>query len=524
MESTFARIASRLALNEIVTFGKNLRALPETVSDANIFDCAAMAGVALLPAEERAIRTAFSNARANSKSISRTQVVAALRNLSDRRSLIIADTWRRLGGTDHIVAGQQLACATHRTSRPQAIEVETAFLKDYPAGQDVTKEEFCDWCAFYGRRFTGDDQFAAALAFAWQRCRCTESADAGETGWVTSAYHQVRGDFAPDLRPPAGDEFVPRLVEMTQTSIEPFPYRNQQPRVPRYSMASPNNDRTKNFAGGEEVAGAYNPQLTLPERSLAGVVRTGMRDSRGFLDVRSTAHDLQGEFCDEAMNVYAADHEAQLQHIAEQHRLRTTPWETKEPECLPTSTDYWKFQQGRPRSPVRTAKSDHKTMKNSGNGVPVSAEDLQQVRADSRMKSLPRGWRRGLPFDGISTMRDHFAPYDQAKAAEMNERYATIPLPHRNAPQGRVAPKGPSLGVDTSEYRDRYVDRSVEGDPVNVFGAKGHFILRHGVRLMSSKVHHPLNIVTGQEYTPSGIVPGQFIPMSVQLPHVRSSQ
>ncbi|ESL06147.1 hypothetical protein TRSC58_06184 [Trypanosoma rangeli SC58] len=248
--------------------------------------------------------------------------------------------------------------------------------------------------------------------------------------------------------------------------------------------------------------------------------------------------------------------------LKERDRLKNMPLEGPAPDCYrPTSWDYcdmsgidpssyWVTQKD-PNAPgsdglVPVYKSRYNLVEKEGpvrrgetskmleRGNNVDRGLLKDAMNAMNTKGLPEGYQPWSAQEWMSTTHDCHAPYDVAKAAETNTRFATAPLPrayHDLTPAHEQAVLSLSQRYLTrharnwaTEYSDSYLDRLHEAEVNKDHSKRSIFDLQNGIYTMHHSAHHPRDdTATGEMYTPSQVVPGQHTTMSQQPLHARNA-
>ncbi|EKF38505.1 hypothetical protein MOQ_001286 [Trypanosoma cruzi marinkellei] len=180
--------------------------------------------------------------------------------------------------------------------------------------------------------------------------------------------------------------------------------------------------------------------------------------------------------------------------------------------------------------PVRREKTT--TMLEQGRNVDKGL--LKDTMKEMNTKLLPEGYQPWSANEWMSTTHDYHAPYDVAEAAAANGRSATIPLPrtyHSLSPAHEQTVLSLSQrhmmrhsGNWATEYSDSYLNRFDQAEVNKEHSKRSIFDIRYGTYTMHHSAHHPRdNTATGEMYTPSQVVPGQYTTMSQQPLHARNA-
>ncbi|RNF11639.1 hypothetical protein TraAM80_00835 [Trypanosoma rangeli] len=248
--------------------------------------------------------------------------------------------------------------------------------------------------------------------------------------------------------------------------------------------------------------------------------------------------------------------------LKERDRLKNMPLEGPAPDCYrPTSWDYcdmsgidrssyWVMQKD-PNAPdsdglLPVYKSRYNLVEKEGpvrrgettkmleRGNNVDKGLLKDTMNGMNTKGLPEGYQPWSAQEWMSTTHDCHAPYDVARAAATNARFATAPLP-RTYHDLTPAHEQTVLSLSqrymmrharnwATEYSDSYMDRLHQAEVNKDHSKRSIFDLQNGIYTMHHSAHHPRDdTATGEMYTPSQVVPGQHTTMSEQPFHARNA-
>ncbi|CCD17209.1 unnamed protein product [Trypanosoma congolense IL3000] len=373
---------------------------------------------------------------------------------------------------------------------------------------------------------------------------------------ASSAFWGVTGDVPPrEPHDVAGKK--PHCFEMEiNRKLVPFPEdRTSFPRMLDYSLVGLHRLRE-----GSD----HPPRLNASQmRSLmAGHPPSGdtlNSNKLPFLEKTSTQKRTIGigEFGPEALDaLHKADDDLTKAKNARE-KLKNEPFKSTDPQPYrPTSWDYCDMsgidpssywiktddQEGMPaiyksrynlvekEGPVRRVK----TMAMLEQGKNVNRGQLRNTLNGMNTEALPEGYKTWSAGNWMSTTHDAHAPYDIEGAAATNKRDAVVPLQrtyHLITPAHEetiVLQKQRHLsrhnGNWITEYSNSYVDRFDRAEVNKKFSKKSIFDIRDGIYTMHHYSHHPRDDTgTGETYTPSQIVPGQYTTMSQQPLHARNT-
>lgn len=159
---------------------------------------------------------------------------------------------------------------------------------------------------------------------------------------------------------------------------------------------------------------------------------------------------------------------------------------------------------------------------------------LRDSMKEANINALPEGYQTWSANEWRSTTHDVHAPYDIAGAALTNTRHATAPLSrtyHTLTPAHEQTVLSLSQrrlsrhdGKWATEYSDSYMNRFDKAEVNKEHSKRSIFDVQNGIYTMHHSAHHPrADTASGETYTPSQIVPGQYTTMAMQPLHARNA-
>lgn len=351
-------------------------------------------------------------------------------------------------------------------------------------------------------------------------------------GFQSSAYRGASGELE---APPTDDVTTKqglRFAEMISNKLEPFPTVKTAPGLGEKFATTKINNKTRTFVDISSISTVPQPATT----SRVGVVSGGLNDSRGFLETTTTQQRFKGQFDDDVMRVFTEGKLKEASLDKERQMLHDAAFESAEPNGWRKSTfEHSNFsnvdvasyrEQYKSRKNLVTIGGQQNREVSQGNlvaGNTVDKDALAEHLREVREKTLPRGYSPKVANWQTSTQAFFPAP-DLNAVAAANSKGATTPVQCATnilsdveaalfAEKESSARRRHANGFET-ESSTAFQDRSSEGDVEKKFRASGALNLVNGTFLMSHRYHHPRNIDTGDKYSPSQVVQGQYVPMS----------
>ncbi|ORC89735.1 uncharacterized protein TM35_000112690 [Trypanosoma theileri] len=381
-------------------------------------------------------------------------------------------------------------------------------------------------------------------------------------GFASSAYWGVTGEVPP-REPDDVARKKPHRFEMEiSRKLVPFPEdKTSLPRTLDYTLIGMH--RLK--GDGSEVKPQLNAsQMRALEASLTLRAGDGTDGNKPYLMETTTTQNRtigKGTFDPDVLDALRKGEEDVEDATKNRDDLKGATLETGVPDPYrPTSWDYcdmsgidpssyWVMQRD-PKDPYSDStlpvyKSRYNLVEKEG---PIRREktatmiqreknvdkySLKQKMENMNTSSLPKGYQPWSASELMSTTHDCHAPYDIPGAVASNERHATAPLPrtyHTLTPaheetvtrvtQRRLMRHDGNWGT---EYSDSFMDRFGQAEVNKDHSKRSIFDIRYGIYTMHHSAHHPRSdTATGENYTPSQIVPGQYTTMTQQPLHARN--
>lgn len=338
-------------------------------------------------------------------------------------------------------------------------------------------------------------------------------------GFQTSAYRGATGS----IDAIQGDETVShdglRFAQMISKKLEPFPMRkhNHLQHQSNFS-ASVTNNKTHTLRDAIPVP-------TQPsEVSCDGVVPSGLRDSRGFLETLSSNQRMKGAFDQGVMDAYQRGVDAEGALETQRAGIVQAPLSTNAPNPWKKSTyDHANFSKVDEDSYRPGYRSRHNLVAESDvhrkqvheqitKGNSVDRDALTEHLKTVHQQTMPRGYQAPSGSKWQTTTNATFSKFDLNSATNANTKFATAPLQKEGLDE--VPLLGRRLGEHSTEASGAFSWRGPADQDVK-FRHHGSLDIINGVYTMSSQYHHPrADVCTGASYRPSEIVQGQYVTSS----------
>ena len=481
------------------------------------------------------------------------------------RVKVVDEAWAKVDPTGKGVATSEQLLAKYcaklhpAVAKQQATEAEVmgAFTNTFTGsmGSDdglVTKEEFLDYYTGISDSIDDHALFDLVVRNSWRLDQPNNfnKTDADHYKYTvsqfqSSAYRGCTGAFpAPDADDNVTAKREPRFASMISNNLVPYPIHKlggcpASTGAGVYLGASVKAHKVNTKDMSEKVK---DIELDF-DKSTTGKVPS-MITSRGFIDNSTTTGTMHGEFNDDVMGTFYDGKAKERKAEAERHQLQSTPFASVDPNHWSRSSDAYADYRKVDRSDFTATNVLPKLARAEGNrtrttnmmeaGRNVDVDELKALRNAISANALPAGY--SAPSGAmLTTMKDHFAGYDTAKAEASNDRWASVPLQHRHqvateeeraayaAQKDRFAQR--HEGIFKTEKADKHCPVFDEADISHTFDIKGAFSIRNGVRCLNDKVHKPLDVTSTLTRTQQGslnrntIVPGQFTAMSQKPLH-----
>ncbi|EPY36213.1 hypothetical protein AGDE_07026 [Angomonas deanei] len=275
-----------------------------------------------------------------------------------------------------------------------------------------------------------------------------------------------------------------------------------------------------------------------------------------FLTTDTATRRMPSEFDDDVMRALREGQELEDELRRKLEALKKNPYGTEEPDAYRvTSDDYidmtgidpssWRVREEDPNDPSATLdvyRSRYNNVEKEGpkrrertqislqRQLEVNPKELRNTLTGTTRSQLPRGYEPWSAKDWRSTTHTEHTDYDREKANLMNTRDATEPLRNRNYALTQdhelaVSQKEDRLrtrnqGEWNTEYTENFEDRLDQASVDKSHAVKGVWDIKNGVYTINPHFHHPRDDTdTGELYTASQIVPGQYTTMSQQPLH-----
>lgn len=381
-------------------------------------------------------------------------------------------------------------------------------------------------------------------------------------GFASSAYWGATGDVPP--REP--DDQTPKEPYRFQREINrklvPFP--KEQTSIPRTLDYTVVGLHLMTDDGNSNTGGLNAAQLAKLHDSDAQLeaTETGLSVKPRFLNMKTTTQRMPGAFDDDVMRALRDGERKLDEDLRKLEELKRTPFATTDPNGFRlTSDDYcdmsgidptaYRVTQRDPTAApgegvdVEVYKSRYNNVEREGPKRRAGTMEMMQrerqvdpraLRAElehSHRSTLPKGYAPYSAKEWLSTTHRDHADYDVDAAAAANERLATEPLRNTNyqltaahelaLSQREERQRGRYDGDWATEYSDHYQDRAAQADVTKDFAHRSVFDIRNGIYTMDHHFHHPRDdTTTGETYSPSELVPGQYATMSQKPLHARN--
>lgn len=336
-------------------------------------------------------------------------------------------------------------------------------------------------------------------------------------GFQSSAYRGAQGKFHPTEADDTISRDGLRFAQMISTKLEPFPLRKHN-YLQHQSDFAPGTTNNKTHTLRDSIPTPIAPSQT----SNDGVVLSGLRDSRGFLETISSTQRMKGALDSDVMNAYNKGVAAEAALEAQRQALQDAPLQTEQPNPWRKSThDHSNFSKVDEDSYRASYRSRHNLVAGSSagrqgvhaqilNGNAVDRDALTDHLHNVHQKTLPRGYRAPSGSKWQTTNDATFSRFDLSAATDANSKFAT--LPHHKDECASVPER--QTGEHRTEASGSYAWRG-PADQDTRFRHHGALDIVNGVHTMSAKYHHPRSDVnTNTSYKPSEIVQGQYVPTS----------
>lgn len=349
----------------------------------------------------------------------------------------------------------------------------------------------------------------------------------------SSAYRGANGELEPRLPDDCTTTSSNRFSSMISNKLEPFPRDRRGPAVADCLVAP----RIHHKSGVMGDTTSLNVIPAPDAMSTIGTVK-GRPASLGFLESTTTQQRFRGHFDDDVMKAFREGKEREDQLAAEREALRKAPFATVDPKGYTKSThehanfsnmDADSYRPGyNSRYELVTKKGEdvrNKTLTGMLAGNAVDRDALAAHLQEMHERSLPRGYKKPSTSSWQTTTGYVHAPYDVQEANNANSRFGVAPAMTKTATLSAAqlqvtiaAEEGKKRHVEgfETETSDKYQNRASEAAPLDrKHFASGALNVVNGALQMRHQYHKPRSdVVTGETYSPSEIVPGQFNPMS----------
>jgi hypothetical protein len=337
-------------------------------------------------------------------------------------------------------------------------------------------------------------------------------------GFKSSAYRGATGK----LQSVEPDDTISRdglrFAQLISNKLEPFPLRKHN-QLQHQSDFVPGTTNNKTHTLRDAIPRPIAPTQT----STDGVVATGLRDSRGFLETMTSTQRMKGAFDNNVMDAYKTGVALEADLEASRQALQNAPLQTEKPNPWKKSThDHSNFSKVDEESYRASYRSRHNLVSGSGDGrQEVHSQILKGNSVDRdaltdhlqkiHQQTLPRGYRAPSGSKWQTTTNATFSRFDLNTATDANSKFAT--QPHHKDNDCEPIPER-RMGEHLTEASQSYAWRGA-ADQDTRFRHHGALDIVNGVHTMSVKYHHPRSdVCTNTTYKPSEIVQGQYVPTS----------
>ncbi|KEG11880.1 hypothetical protein DQ04_02191120 [Trypanosoma grayi] len=382
-------------------------------------------------------------------------------------------------------------------------------------------------------------------------------------GFASSAYWGATGEVPPREPDDIAGKKPHRFEMEIERKLVPFPEdKTSLPQTLDYTLIGFHRLKGDGSEGQPQLNAAQLHALESGEATL-GVDAAGGKKPR-LMETTTTQNRTigKGVFDPDVLDALRKGNEDVEASTREREGLKGAPFETFEPDPYrPSSWEHCDMS-GIDPSSYRVTEVDpndpdgknklavyksrynlvekegpvrrHKTTKMLERERNVDEGLLKETVKDMNTNALPEGYQTWSASQWMSTTHDCHAPYDIPGAAETNGRYATFPLPrtyHTLTPAHEETVLSLSQkhmmrhnGKWATEYSDSFMNRFNKAEINKDYSKKSIFDIQQGTYTMHHSAHHPRDdTATGETYTPSQIVPGQYNTMTQQPLHARNA-
>lgn len=311
-----------------------------------------------------------------------------------------------------------------------------------------------------------------------------------------------------------------RFAQLISNKLEPFPLRKHE-QLLHQSNSVPGTTNNKTHTLRDAIPLPTQPSFI----SRDGVVSSGLRDSRGFLETTTSTQRMKGGFSDEVMDAYNKGIAAEAALESERLEIQQAALQTEKPNPWKKSThDHSNFSKVDEDSYRASYLSRHNLVQDSDvnrkqvheqvlKGNDVNRDALTDHLQRMHEKTLPRGYCAPSGKQWQTTTHSTFSKFDLKEATNANGKNAVAP--HLKDDASQIPLQQRRVGDHTTESATAYAWHGASEQQETRFRRQGALNLVNGVHLMSSKYHHPrADVCTNTSYKPSEIVQGQYVPSS----------